>query len=414
MLEPAKKIQNLPAYIFARIKTLTLEAAKNNLDVIDLSMGNPDLPTFQPIIDRLVDTVMHHPKTLRYPQAKGMPKFRNAVATWMKKRFDVTLNPANQIISLIGSKEGIAHLCAAYLEPGSIALVPSPCYPVHFFGVVLSEGQVHHLPINTKNNYLPELEKIPEEVARRAKLLFLNYPNNPTTAIIEDPNYLKEVVRFAKKYDILVCYDNAYSELAFDGYEPPSFFQTPGAWDVGLEFHSFSKTYNMAGWRLGWACGSEKLLGPVEKFKSYIDYGAPTFIQLAGVKALEMWPEGVQDLVATYKRRRDYLCQGLQRLGWNLTVPKATMYVWAELPEPFKAMGSLQFCEKLIKETGIALSPGVGFGPEGEGFVRISLVTRDSRFYDMLLRLKKFQGVTGVTIPKPKSNTVAVGEKEMS
>lgn len=404
MLEPSKKLQNLPAYIFARIKTLTQEASKNKLDVIDLSMGNPDLPTFPPIIDRLVDTVQHHAQTLRYPQAKGMPKFRKAIATWMKKRFNVTLDPNNQICSLIGSKEGIAHLCAAYLEPGDIALVPNPCYPVHFFGVVLAGGQVHHMPINASNHYLPDLKKIPESVAKKAKIMFLNYPNNPTSAILPNVEYLEEVIRFAKKYEILVCYDNAYSEIAFDGHKPISFFEVPGAWDVGLEFHSFSKTYNMAGWRLGWVCGSEKLLGPVEKFKSYIDYGAPTFIQLGGVKALEMWPDGVNELVETYQRRRDYLCEGLKALGWELEVPKATMYVWARIPEKFQEMGSLKFCEKLIKETGIALSPGFGFGTEGEGYVRISLVTRDSRFYDMLVRLKKFLGVKGVTIRPPKSN----------
>src|SRR5258706_1995614 len=205
-------------------------------------MGNPDLPTPQPVIDRLIDTVGQHPKTHRYPQAKGMPKFRKAVSDWMKKRFEVVVDPQTEVCAVIGSKEGIANLCQAYLDPGDTALVPSPCYPVHFFGVVLAGAKPHLLPIHERNNYLPELDKIPEEVARRSKVLFLNYPNNPTTATIEDKNYLIEVVRFAKKYDILVCYDNAYSEIAFDGYKPESFFQVPGGKDVGLEFHSFSKT----------------------------------------------------------------------------------------------------------------------------------------------------------------------------
>lgn len=402
MLQPAKRLQNLPPYIFSRIKSLTLEAAKNNLDVIDLSMGNPDLPTPEPIVDRLIETIKEHPRTHRYPQAKGIPKFRKAVADWMKRRFDVELNPEKEVCALIGSKEGIAHLCAAYLEPGDVVLVPSPCYPVHFFGVVLAGGEPYLMPINAKNNYLPELDKIPADILKRAKILFLNYPNNPTTAVIENNQYLVEAIAFAKKHDILICYDNAYSELGFDGYEPISFFNIPGARDVGLEFHSFSKTFNMAGWRLGWACGSEKLLGPLEKFKSYIDYGAPSFIQLAGVKALEIWPQTVKELALTYQRRRDYLCEGLRALGWNVQIPKATMYVWAELPEAYKKMGSLAFCESLARETGIALSPGVGFGSEGEGFVRISLVTRDSRFYDMLIRLKKFQKVSKVTIREPK------------
>jgi LL-diaminopimelate aminotransferase len=268
----------------------------------------------------------------------------------------------------------------------------------------LAQAKPYLLPITEKNNYLPELEKIPEKVARRAKLLFLNYPNNPTAATLDDPNYLKEVIRFAKKYGILVCYDNAYSEITFDDYKPGSFFQIPGSRDVGLEFHSFSKTFNMAGWRLGWACGPEKLLGPLVKFKSYIDYGAPTFIQLSGVKALEIWPDCVKDLVAVYQRRRDYLYEGLTSLGWKLKKPKAAMYLWSEIPEPYKKLGSLKFCEKLIRETGVALSPGIGFGEAGEGYVRLSLVTRESRLYDLLLRLKKFQGVSGVTIRKPKAS----------
>ncbi len=403
MITPPEKLEKLPPYIFARIKQLALEAAAKNLDVIDLSMGNPDLPTPRPIVERLMDTVGNHPRTHRYPQAKGMPKFRRAVADWMKKRFEVELDADKEVCALIGSKEGIANLCASYLKPGDIALVPNPCYPVHYFGVVLAEGVPHLMPINARNKYLPELEKIPEKVARRARLLFLNYPNNPTAAVLDDSSYLREVIRFAKKYDILVCFDNAYSEIAFDGYRPGSFFEIPGSRDVGLEFHSFSKTYNMAGWRLGWACGSDRLLGPLIKFKSYIDYGAPTFIQLAGVKALEMWPDVATELANTYQRRRDYLYEGLVNLGWKLEKPKATMYLWAEIPEAFRRLGSLKFCEKLISETGIALSPGVGFGQEGEGFVRISLVTRDSRFYDMLLRLKKFMGVTGINIRAPRA-----------
>ncbi len=400
MVKPINQLQNLPPYIFGRIKTLALEARARKLDVIDLSMGNPDLPTPPEVIERMLDTVQNHHATHRYPQAKGMPKFRKAVADWMKKRFNVTLDPEKEVCSLVGSKEGIANLCSAYLEPGDYALVPTPCYPVHFFGVILAQGKPYLMPINEKNNYLPELDKIPEEVAQKAKIMFLNYPNNPTCAVIEDPAYLKDVVAFAKKYDILVCYDNAYSEIAFDGYVPDSFFNIPGGWDVGLEFHSFSKSYNMAGWRLGWACGNQKLLGPLEKIKSYKDYGVPTFIQLAGVRALDLWPDFVKDLSATYQRRRDYLCDGLNRLGWKVAKPKATMYLWARIPEAFQSMGSLKFCEKLISETGIAVSPGIGFGDEGEGYVRFALVTRDSRLYDLLLRLKKFQGVTGVSIPK--------------
>jgi len=402
MIVPAKKLQNLPPYIFGRIKTLTIEAKKKNLDVIDLSMGNPDLPPPQPVVERLVDTVTNHPNTMRYPQAKGMPKFRKAAADFMKKRFDVSLDPEGEVLALIGSKEGISNLCESYLEPGDIALVPNPCYPVHFFGTILAEGKAHLMPIKQENQFFPDLSKIPEEVARKARILFLNYPNNPTTAVVEDLKLLADAVAFAKKYGILLCYDNAYSELNFDGYVAPSIFQVSGAREVALEFHSFSKTYNMAGWRLGWACGARELLGPLEKFKSYTDYGVPTFIQLAGIKALDLWPDFPKELSKIYEGRRDYLCEGLLRLGWKFQKPKAGMYVWAEIPDPFKQMGSLAFCEKLISETGITLSPGAGFGEEGEGFVRFALVTRASRFYDLLLRLKKFQGVKGVNFREPQ------------
>lgn len=390
MVECSKKLEQLPPYIFTRIKQLTLEAAAKKLDVIDLGMGNPDLPTPPHIVERLIDTVKNHTRTHRYPQAKGMPKFRKAVANFMKKRFDVELNPDKEVISLIGSKEGIAHLCSTYLDPGDVALVPSPAYPVHFNGVILAGGRVQNLPLTAANGYLPDYGKIPKKSLDRAKILFLNYPNNPTSAVIEDTAFLKETVRFAKKHDILVAYDNPYCEITFDGYEAPSILQIPGAADVALEFNSFSKTYNMAGWRIGWACGKQSLLGPLEKFKAFVDYGVPTFLQLAAVAALEGPQDCVKDMVKIYQRRRDYFVGGLRKIGWNVDMPKATMYVWAEIPAPYKSLGSLKFAEKLIRETGVAVSPGIGFGDEGEGYVRFALVTHDNRFHDVLLRLKKF------------------------
>jgi LL-diaminopimelate aminotransferase len=239
-------------------------------------------------------------------------------------------------------------------------------------------------------DYLPRLHDIPASVARRAKILFLNYPNNPTAGVVRDQTFFDEVVKFAKKYELLVIYDNAYSEITFDGYVAQSFLETPGARDVGVEFHSFSKTYNMAGWRLGWACGNAKLLAPLEKFKSYVDYGVPSFVQLAGVKALESWPEIITPTVNAYAHRRDFMVEGLSRLGWKVNKPLATMYLWAPLPDGFQKMGSLAFAERLVRETGIAVAPGVGFGEAGEGFVRFALVTHDQRFHDVLVRLKKF------------------------
>jgi aspartate/methionine/tyrosine aminotransferase len=390
MVESSRKLQQLPPYLFTRIKALTAEAASRKLDVIDLGMGNPDLPTPAPIVERLIDTVKNHPRTHRYPQAKGMPRFRRAVSEHMKRRFGVSVNPDREIIALVGSKEGIAHLCSAYLNPGEYALVPVPAYPVHFNGVILAGGRVHSIPLTEANGFLPDYGSIPKRVLEKSKILFLNYPNNPTTAVVEDTAFFRETVKFAKKHDILVAYDNPYCDITFDGYVAPSFLETPGARDVALEFHSFSKTYSMAGWRIGWVCGNEKLVAPLEKFKAFVDYGVPTFLQLAAATALEGSQDCVKQAVDVYRRRRDYFVAQLNRIGWPVAMPKATMYVWARLPEAFRSMGSLAFAEKLVRQTGIACAPGVGFGPEGEGYVRFALVTHDNRFYDAILRIRRF------------------------
>ncbi len=383
------RLNRLPPYLFTRITQLKKEAYAKKLDVIDLGMGNPDQPTPAPIVHRLCDTVQHHPSTHRYPQAKGIPKFRKTIAAWMQKRFGVSLDPEQEVTALIGSKEGIAHLAMAVLNPGDTVLVGDPAYPAHFNGVILAGGEVYSIPLKPENQYLPELEKIPESVARKSKLLFLNYPNNPTAAVVPDKAVFKEWVAFAKKYDLIVCHDNAYSEVTFDDYVAPSFLEVEGAMQVGLEVHSCSKTYNMAGWRIGWMCGNARVVAAVEKFKSFLDYGAPTFIQLSAVAALEGWPSNVRPTLDVYRKRRDHLVEGLNKMGWQVPKAKATMYVWAPLPEPFRAMGSLAFAEKLLRETGVAVAPGVGFGAGGEGFIRMSLVTHDNRFHDVLLRFKK-------------------------
>jgi LL-diaminopimelate aminotransferase len=398
MPEFSDRLNRLPPYLFTRISQLKKEAFQKKLDVIDLGMGNPDQPTPDVVVDRLVDTVQYHPSTHRYPQAKGMPKFRKAISTWMSRRFGVELNPETEVCSLIGSKEGIAHLAMAVLNPGETVLVGEPSYPAHFNGVILAGGEVHPIPLRPENNYLPELEKIPEAVARKSKLLFLNYPNNPTAAVVPDKAVFKDWVAFAKKYDIIVCHDNPYCELTFDGYEAPSFLQVEGAREVGIESHSFSKTYNMAGWRMGWMCGNARVISAVEKFKSFLDYGVPTFLQLSAVAALESWPDSIKPIVEIYRKRRDQMVDGMAKMGWNVPRPKATMYLWAPLPEPFKAAGSLAFAERLLLETGVVVAPGLGFGESGEGFVRLALVTHDNRFHDALLRFKKL-----LAAPKSKS-----------
>ncbi|MBU0952601.1 MAG: LL-diaminopimelate aminotransferase [Elusimicrobia bacterium] len=388
-IEVSEKLNKLPPYIFSRINQLKLEAFAKKLDVIDLGMGNPDMPTPSHIVDRLCDTVKNHIRTHRYPQAKGMPKFRAAVAEWFQERFDVKINPENEVLALIGSKEGVAHLCMTYLNPGDIALVPDPGYPVYYNGVALSGGEAYKMPLLAKNKFLPDLGKIPASIAKKAKIMFLNYPNNPTTAIVEDMELFKEVVRFAKKYNIIIIHDNAYSELTFDGYVSPSFLQVPGAMDVAVEYHSFSKTFSMAGWRVGFVVGNAEILKPVEKFKSFVDYGVPTFIQLSGVCALKSPKECIKETIEIYRRRRDKFVSELDKIGWHVEKPKATMYLWAQLPEEFKAAGSLKFSEALVKETGVATTPGIAFGEYGEGYVRFSLVTHDNRFHDAVLRIKK-------------------------
>jgi aspartate/methionine/tyrosine aminotransferase len=389
MKEFSERLNRLPPYLFTRINQLKKEAYAKKLDVIDLGMGNPDQPTPPVVVDRLVDTVTHHASTHRYPQAKGMPKFRKTIATWMLKRFGVELDPEKEVTALIGSKEGIAHLAMAVLNPGETVLVGDPAYPAHFNGVILAGGEVCSIPLLPSSDYLPDFTKIPEQVARQGKLLFLNYPNNPTAAVVPDKMIFKEWVAFAKKYDLLVCHDNAYSEITFDGYVAPSFLEAEGAKDIGVEVHSFSKTYNMAGWRVGWMCGNPKVVAAVEKFKSFLDYGVPTFTQLSGIAALESWPESIHPTVKVYQKRRDQMVDGLLKLGWKVPKPRATMYLWAPLPEPFKDVGSLAFAEKLIRETGVAVAPGAAFGSGGEGYVRMALVTHDNRFHDALLRFKK-------------------------
>jgi aspartate/methionine/tyrosine aminotransferase len=389
-LVPSDKLSALPPYLFSKINVFKQEAYAKKLDVIDLGMGNPDLPTPKHVIDRLCDTVQNHSRTHRYPQAKGMPRFRKAVSTWMQNRFGVSFDPESEIMSLIGSKEGVAHLCMAYLNPDDIVLVSNPTYPVHFNGVVLAGGKIHYMPLLEKNKYMPDFSIIPQDVLKKTKLMFLSYPNNPTAAVVEDISFLKEAVDFAKKNEILLVYDNAYSEVTFDGYVAPSIFQIEGARDIALEFHSFSKTFNMAGWRIGWTCGSKELLAPLEKFKSFLDYGAPTFIQLAACSALENPQDCVKEQCLIYARRRDKMVEGLNALGWHTEKPKGTMYLWIKLHEKFKAMGSMAVAEALIKETGVVLAPGTGFGDCGEGYMRMALVTPDNRLHDVLLRLKKF------------------------
>jgi len=385
----ANKLNKLPPYIFSYFNKLKLEAYKKNLDVIDLSMGNPDIPPPENVIYRLCDTVLHHPRTHRYPQAKGMPKFRNTISEWFNNRFGIKLDPETEILVLVGSKEGEAHLCSAFLNSGDTVLVPDPGYPVYYNGVILAGGRVERIPLLEKNDYLPELEKIPEKIARKSKIMFLNYPNNPTGAIVKDKNFFKDVVKFAKKYNIIIVHDSAYSEITFDGYIAPSFLEVDGAKDVGVEFYSFSKTFSMPGWRVGFVVGNKDIIKYLEKFKSFVDYGVATFIQLACTLALKEGKNYIENIKLIYQKRRDKFVKELNKIGWQVNnVPKASMYLWLKIPEKFQSMGSLKFCEMILEKTGIVIVPGIGFGKYGEGYIRAALVTHINRFHDAAIRLK--------------------------
>ena len=387
MIEPTGKLKSLPPYLFARIKKLKDEMRKKKMDVIDLEMGNPDEPTPSHLVERLIDTVKNHPGTHRYPQAKGMPRLRKAIAVWYESRYGRKIDPETEVLVLVGSKEGLCHCLMAYFEKGDLALVPNPTYPVHFNGVYLAGGQIFPLPLLEKNNYLPDLEKVPKKIFEKAKILIVSYPNNPTTAILDSGELFEKIVSLASKYNFLVIHDFAYLDVVFDNYQAPSFLQTPGAMENGVEFFSFSKSYNMAGWRLGFVIGNKEVIANLEKFKSFVDYGVFSAIQLVGVAALEGPEDEKKKMQKVYGKRRDYLVENLNKIGFEVKKPKATMYLWIKIPKKFK-MKSLEFSEYLLKKTGIATAPGAGFGEYGEGYFRLALVTDDERYPHVIKRLK--------------------------
>ena len=386
---PSKKLSSLPPYLFVRLAALKQQAQAAGRDVIDLGMGSPDLPSPAHVV-RALKAAAEDPATHRYPSAQGLPKLRRAIADWYASRFNVTLDADREVLPLIGSKEGLAHLFMALLEPGQGVLVPNPCYPVHYNGVILAGGTPHLMPLTEENGFLPDLKKIKPAVAKQSKILLLNYPNNPTGAVLEDNSLLEEALAFSRRHGGLIAYDNAYSELCFDGYKAPSILQLAKAKEHAVEFHSFSKTYSMAGWRIGWVVGNAAAISHLAKFKGFLDYGIPTFIQRAAIEAIT----GPQDCVAQaaqlYQQRRDVLVSALASVGWQAPVPRAAMYVWAPLPKAARKMGSLKFSERLILEHGVVVSPGVGFGPHGEGFVRLSLVAPQDQLRSAARRIGEF------------------------
>jgi LL-diaminopimelate aminotransferase len=383
-IDKAERLKQLPPYLFMEIDRLKAEVQAKGVDIIDLGVGDPDLPTPANILDRLIEAA-RDPKNHRYPSYSGMNDFRKSVSDWYGRRFKVTLDPGKEVVTLIGSKEGIAHFPLAFLNPGDLALVSSPGYPVYHIGTLFAGGQSVFLPLLKENRFLPDLSAIPAETAKKAKVLFINYPNNPTAAVA-DRKFFQQVVQFAQENRVIVCHDAAYSEVAYDGYQPMSFLEIPGAKEVGIEFHSLSKTYNMTGWRIGFAVGNEKLIAGLSQVKSNIDSGAAQAIQWAGIEALEGPQEGLAELNRIYQKRRDLMTAGLRKIGLNLETPKATFYLWIEVP---KGYTSNQTTIHLLEKTGIVTTPGNGFGDPGEGYFRISLTNPEDRLQEAVARLEK-------------------------
>ncbi|MDD4299628.1 MAG: LL-diaminopimelate aminotransferase [Methanomicrobium sp.] len=376
----AKRLDYLPPYLFAQIDKLKAQKRAQGVDVIDLGVGDPDLPTPKHIVDSLCEAA-RDPCTHHYPDYTGMIEFREAVSEWYKKRFSVDLDAKTEILSLIGSKEGIAHVPEAFVNPGDYVLATDPGYPVYKTSTLFAEGKLHELPLTEDNDFLPDLETIPADVLKKAKLMFFGYPNNPTAATAP-LSFFEEVVEFAKEHNIVAVHDNAYSEIAFDGYKAPSFLQIDGAKEVGMEMHSLSKTYNMTGWRLGMAVGGEEAISGLGRIKTNIDSGAFNAVQMAGITALTSSQQCVSDACSIYQKRRDILVSGLRSLGFDVKSPKATFYVWMKVED------SMKFAEKMLNEAGIVVTPGVGFGKNGNGYVRFAITRDTERIAEAIERMR--------------------------
>ncbi|WP_326493528.1 LL-diaminopimelate aminotransferase [Methanogenium organophilum] len=376
----AQRLEHLPPYLFARIDAMKAEKRAQGVDVIDLGVGDPDLATPSHIIDALVEAA-RNPATHHYPDYTGMLAFREAVAEWYRNRFAIELDPKTEVLALIGSKEGIAHIPEAFVNPGDYVLVPSPGYPVYQTSTLFAEGKTWNMPLLEENGFLPDFSAIPSDVCAKSKLMFLNYPNNPTGAIAP-LSFFEEAVEFAQEHDVIIVHDNAYSEIAFDGYRAPSFLEVRGAMDVGVEMHSLSKTYNMTGWRIGMAAGSADIIAGLGRVKTNVDSGAFDAIQMAGITALTSSQECVEESCAVYKERRDVLVSGLRELGFEVTSPKATFYVWLKVDD------SMDFAAKMLNEAGIVVTPGIGFGDAGEGYVRFAITRSVERIEEALERMR--------------------------
>ena len=384
-----KNAINLPPYVFAQINKLKYEARLEGLDIIDFGMGNPDQATPEPIVNKLIETVKN-PTTHRYSQSAGLPKLRKAIKDWYSRKYNVCLDSDEEIVTCMGSKEGIAHLSLATLSNKDTVLVQSPTYPIHSYGVVIAGANLHSVPLRDDlNDFLYDLEQAIVNASKKPKMLIINFPSNPTTQIAS-LDFFKKVIELGKRFDIWIVHDLAYADIVFDDHKAPSILEIEGAKDIAVEFFTLSKSYNMPGWRVGFCCGNKELVQALTRIKSYMDYGTFTPIQVASIKAINDCDDYVEQIRTQYKDRRDELCDGLNRIGWDVKKPLATMFVWAKIPERFIHLGSLEFCKLLIKNAHVAVSPGSGFGEDGEGYVRFSLIENEHRTRQAIRGIKEF------------------------
>ena len=388
MSENFHRIKRLPPYVFAEVNRLKAAARARGADIIDLGMGNPDMPTPQHIVDKLIETI-NKPRTHRYSASKGIPGLRRAQAAYYERRFGVKLDPESEIVATLGSKEGFANMAQAISSPGDVILVPNPTYPIHAFGFIIAGATIRHIPASCGDDYFRAVEHAVKHSIPKPLAVVISFPSNPT-AVVADLEFYKAAVAQAKKLGIYILSDIAYAELYYDGVPPPSILQVPGAKDIAVEFTSLSKTYNMPGWRMGFAVGNERLIGALARVKSYLDYGAFTPIQVAAAAALNGPQDCVEDIRQMYKVRRDILVDSFAKAGFPVPSPPATMFAWAPVPEPFKALGSVEFSKLLIEKADVAVSPGVGFGEHGEGFIRVALVENEQRIRQAARSIKKF------------------------
>lgn len=381
------RMMRLPPYIFGVVNQLKMEARRRGEDIIDLGMGNPDLATPKHIVNKLIEAVKN-PKNHRYSASKGIYKLRLAITDWYRKRYDVDLDPETEVVVTIGAKEGIGHLVLATLGPGDVVLVPDPTYPIHAYSVVIAGGDLRSVPLVEEGDFFERLETATKQTWPHPKMLIVSFPHNPTTKVVE-LDFFERLVEFAREHRLMIVHDLAYADIVFDGYQAPSLLQVKGAKDLGVEFFSLSKSYNMAGWRVGFAVGNAEMITALARLKSYFDYGTFQPIQIAAIIALNEDQACVREIAEIYQKRRDTLIHGLKRVGWEIEKPKGTMFVWAEIPKPFQKMGSLDFTKYLLREGKVAVSPGIGFGEYGEGFVRFALVENEPRIKQAIQGIKK-------------------------